>query len=207
MPQVLVNPLLANIDAAVAQFQALQPLAAPLTQAAELVVKCLTGGHKLLICGNGGSAAEAAHLATEFVCRYCDDRPPYPAICLSDSGSTLTAVCNDYGAVHVFARQVSAFASPGDLLIAFSTSGKSPNVTAALERARDTGIDSIIFLGRDGGQCRGVATVQLIVPGSVTVRIQEAHLILLHTLCEMIEPALKMHRGAPGTPARASKST
>lgn len=191
MPQALVNPLLANIDAAIAQFRELRCLAAPLGRAAELVVNCLSRGHKVLTCGNGGSAAEAAHLATEFVCRYCDNRPPFPAICLSDAGSTLTAICNDYDAREMFARQISAFARSGDVLVAFSTSGRSPNVTHALQRARELKLASVAFLGRDGGECRSLATVELLVPGSATVRIQEAHLLLLHSLCEMVEPALK----------------
>lgn len=191
MPAPPANPLLANIDAAIEQLQALRPLAQPLAHAAELVSHCLITGRKVLTCGNGGSAAEAAHLATELVCRYCQDRPPYPAICLNDAGSTLTAIANDYGPTDVFARQVSAFARPGDVLVVFSTSGKSANITAALHRARELKLPSIAFLGRDGGECRSLATVELRVAGSSTGRIQEAHLVLLHSLCEMIEPGLQ----------------
>jgi len=179
-----------NIDRAVDVLQSLADLAEPLTEAADLMRRCLTGGHKVLTCGNGGSAADAAHLATEIACRFVDDRPPYPAICLSDAAATVTATSNDYGYDDVFARQVWAFGKPGDVLVAFSTSGKSPSITAALKKARAMRLESVAFLGRDGGDAKGLATVELIVPCDVTVRIQEAHELLYHTLCEMIEPDL-----------------
>ena len=170
--------------------QALAGLEEPLTRAAEMVRKCLTSGHKLLLCGNGGSASDATHLATEFLCRYREDRRPYPAISLTANGEFMTAVCNDYHAEEIFARQVWGLGQPGDLLIAFTTSGKSRNVLRALEEARCRGVESLCFLGRDGGFTKGVADLDLFAPGKDTARIQEAQTLLFHVLCEMVEQGL-----------------
>ena len=170
--------------------QSLGPLEPALVRAVELVSQSLRGGHKLLACGNGGSAADASHLATEFVVRFCKDRRPYPAIAFNDSGGTLTAVGNDYGFDQVFARQVKAFGQKGDVLVVFSTSGKSRNVVLALEAAKEVGVASVAFLGRDGGACKGLAAVELIVANDSTARIQEAHHVLIHALCEMVEERL-----------------
>ena len=155
-----------------------------------MVLACLTSGHKLLVCGNGGSASDATHLATEFLCRYREDRRPYPAISLTANGEFMTAVCNDYSADEIFARQVWGLGEKGDLLIAFTTSGKSKNVLRALEEAKRKGVESICFLGRDGGFTKGVATLDLTVSGNNTARIQEGHKILFHALCEMVEEKL-----------------
>ena len=176
-----------TIEDSVATLRGLTALEAPLQQAAALVSRCLTSGHKLLVCGNGGSASEATHLATEFLCRFVEDRRPYPALSLTANGEYLTAVCNDYSADEIFARQVWGLGQPGDVLIAFTTSGKSKNVLRALDEAKRRGVESICFLGRDGGFTKGKATVDLIVPGSVTARIQEAHKLLFHVLCELVE--------------------
>ena len=170
--------------------RSLADLEAPLDRAAQMVLRCLTTGHKLLICGNGGSASDATHLATEFLCRYVEDRRPYPAISLTANGEYMTAVCNDYGADEIFARQVWGLAEKGDVLIALTTSGKSKNVLRALEEARRKGIESICFLGRDGGFTKGVATLDLLVPGKVTASIQEAHKLLFHVLCDLVEKKL-----------------
>ena len=178
------------IAESVATLQSLSSFEEPLARAADLVHKCLTSGHKLLVCGNGGSASDATHLATEFLCRYCQDRRPYAAISLTANGEFLTAVCNDYQADEIFARQVWGLGQPGDLLIAFTTSGKSRNVFRALEAARKHQLDSICFLGRDGGFTRGTATLDLIVAGRDTARIQEAHKLLFHVLCEMVDERL-----------------
>lgn len=175
------------IEDSIATTRALAPLEASLTRAAAMVSQCLTSGHKLLICGNGGSASDSTHLATEFLCRFVADRRPYPAISLTANGEYMTAVCNDYGADEIFARQVWGLAQKGDLLIAFSTSGKSKNILRALEEAKKRGIESICFLGRDGGFTKGVATLDLIAPGSSTARIQEMHKMLFHVLCEIVE--------------------
>ncbi|MEX0777134.1 MAG: SIS domain-containing protein [Phycisphaeraceae bacterium] len=179
-----------SIAAAVDTFESLRALDAPLQKAADLLGDALCGGRKLLTCGNGGSAADASHVATEFVCRFLKDRRPYPAIALNEVGSTLTAIGNDYAFDDVFARQVHAFGAKGDVLIAFTTSGRSRNVIKALEAANELGLSSIAFLGRDGGATRGLATVELIVPAQITVRIQEAHQLLFHCLCELVEPRL-----------------
>jgi len=159
----------------------------PVKRAAKLVLQCLTSGHKLLVCGNGGSASDATHMATEFLCRYRDERRPYPAISLTANGEYLTAVCNDYHADEIFARQIWGLGERGDLLIAFTSSGKSRNVLRALEEAKRKKLKSICFLGRDGGFTKGVATLDLIVPGSSTARIQEAQKLLFHVLCEIVD--------------------
>src|SRR5512134_1603936 len=122
-----------TIDDSVATLRDLSALEAPLNRAAAMVVQCLTSGHKLLVCGNGGSASDATHVATEFLCRYRDDRRPYPAISLTANGEFMTAVCNDYHSDEIFARQVWGLGQRGDVLIAFTTSGKSRNVLRALE--------------------------------------------------------------------------
>jgi len=178
------------IEYSIATLRPLASLDEPLNRAAKMVLACLTSGHKLLICGNGGSASDATHLATEFLCRFVADRRPYPAISLTANGELMTAVCNDYGADEIFARQVWGLAKPGDLVIAFTTSGKSKNIRRALEEARRWGVESICFLGRDGGFTKGMATLDLLVAGDNTARIQEGHKLLFHVLCEMVEEKL-----------------
>lgn len=169
---------------------AMRTLREPLERAAQLVGDCMTSGHKLLVCGNGGSAADGADFATEFACRFTRDRRPYPAINLAACGSLLTATANDYGVDDLFARPVRAFGQPGDVLVALSTSGNSSNILGALKAAGQLGVKTIALLGRDGGQARGVADVELIVPSQITARIQEGHKFLLHVLCEIVEPRL-----------------
>ena len=178
------------IDEAVATFRGLTALEEPLARAANMMLACLTSGHKLLICGNGGSASDATHLATEFLCRFVDNRRPYPAISLTNNGEFMTAVCNDLQSDEIFARQVWGLGQKGDVLIALTTSGKSKNVLRALEEAKRKGIESICFLGRDGGFTKGMATIDLLVPGNNTARIQEAQKLLYHVLCEMVDEKL-----------------
>ena len=178
------------IEESVATTRALATLEEPVARAAKMVVDCLISGHKLLVCGNGGSASDATHLATEFLCRFCDDRRPYPAISLPANGEYMTAVCNDYGAEYIFSRQIWGLAEKGDLVIALTTSGKSKNILHALEEAKRKGVESICFLGRDGGFTKGIATLDLIAPGKATARIQEAQKLLIHVLCEMVEEKL-----------------
>jgi len=185
-----MSQLLRAIETSVATLCGLTGLEEPLNRAAKMVLACLTSGHKLLVCGNGGSASDATHLATEFLCRYVADRRPYPAISLTANGEFMTAVCNDYGADEIFARQVWGLAEKGDVLIAFTTSGKSKNILRALEEAKRKGIESICFLGRDGGFTKGVATLDLLVAGDNTARIQEGHKLLFHVLCEMVDEKL-----------------
>jgi len=178
------------IQDSLAVTRALSALEAPLAQAVNLVVDCLTTGHKLLLCGNGGSATDASHVATEFLCRFREDRRPYPAISLTVNGEFMTAVCNDYHADEIFARQVWGLGQKGDLLIAFTSSGKSRNILRALEEANRKQMQSICFLGRDGGFTKGVATLDLLAPGANTARIQEAHTLLFHVLCEAADQKL-----------------
>src|SRR5205807_3546275 len=165
-------------------------LDAQFAKAADLIEECLRAGNKLLVCGNGGSAADAAHFATELVVRFAKDRQAYPAICLATDGGLLTAAGNDYGFDEIFARQVAAFGLPGDVLICLTTSGKSRNVERALEEAKAHKLKTIAFLGRDGGSTIGMADVDLLVRSDSTARVQEAHHLLLHTLCEPIESCL-----------------
>jgi phosphoheptose isomerase len=178
------------IDDSIVTLKNLSALEAPLARAAELLSSALISGKKILVCGNGGSASDATHLATEFLCRFQNDRRPYPAISLTANGEFMTAVCNDYHADEIFARQVWGLAERGDVLIVITTSGKSKNVVRALEEARRKGVDSIALLGRDGGFTKGIATIDLIVAGSVTARIQEGQKVLYHVLCEMVEDKL-----------------
>ena len=187
-----MNPvLLQNIEQAIEVFRSLSFLQREIEAASLLVSEALTSGHKLLACGNGGSAADAAHLTTEFVCRFDGDRQPYPAICLATHGGDLTAIGNDYEFEDIFSRQVQAFAQSGDVLVVFSTSGNSENVRRALVTATEKGAKSVALLGRDGGSCAGLASIELIVRSTVTARIQEAQKLLLHTVCEMVEEDLK----------------
>jgi len=185
-----MTPLQQAIDEATTVLRELSAFDPPLLRATEMIVRCLTSGHALLLCGNGGSASDATHLATEFACRFQEDRRPYPALSLTANGELMTAIGNDYQFDEVFARQVWAFGRRGDLLIALSTSGRSRNVARALEEAARIGMESICFLGRDGGFTRGMATLDLVVPGTRTARIQEAHKVLYHVLCEMVEARL-----------------
>ena len=170
--------------------QSLAKLEPLMAEAADFVAECLRAGNKLLACGNGGSAADAADFCTEFACRFMQDRRPYPAMNLSQGGSLITATGNDYGFEEIFARQVAAFGKTGDVLVAISTSGKSANIRRALEEGKSRKLKTIALLGRDGGSCRNIADVDLIVAGDSTARIQEAHKFLLHVLCEICEARL-----------------
>jgi len=178
------------VAAATKTLKSLSGLDAQVAKAADVIEQCLRSGNKLLVCGNGGSASDAAHFATEFVVRFMKDRPAYPAICLTGDGGLLTAAGNDYGFDEIFARQVAAFGLPGDVLICLTTSGKSRNVKRALEEAKARKLQTIAFLGRDGGSTIGLADVDLLVASDSTARIQEAHKLLLHVLCETIESRL-----------------
>src|SRR5216110_3643259 len=186
-----VQQLHEAIAAATKTLQSLAYLNAQFEKAADVIEQCLRTGNKLLVCGNGGSAADAAHFATELVVRCVKDRRAYPAICLTGDGGLLTAAGNDYGFDEIFARQVAAFGLAGDLLICLTTSGKSRNVERALQEAKARQLKTIVFLGRDGGSTIGMADVDLLVRGESTARIQEAHQLLLHVLCETIESRLK----------------
>jgi phosphoheptose isomerase len=160
-------------------------------KAADIIEQSLRGGNKLLVCGNGGSAADASHFATELVVRFAKERPAYPAICLASDGGILTAAGNDYGFDEIFARQVLALGVPGDVLICLTTSGKSKNMVRALEEGKAHGLKTIAFLGRDGGSTVGIADLDVLVKSDSTARVQEAHHLLIHVLCEIIEDKLE----------------
>src|SRR5439155_12663077 len=174
------------IAAATETLRSLSSLVARMVDAADSIEQCLRAGNKLLVCGNGGSAADAAHFATDLVVRFAKDRRAYPAICLAGDGGLLTAAGNDYGFDEIFARQVAAFGLAGDLLICLTTSGKSRNVERALQEAKARQLKTIVFLGRDGGSTLGLADVDILVRSNTTARIQEAHQLLLHVLCEVV---------------------
>jgi len=150
----------------------------------------LRGGGTLFFAGNGGSAADAQHLATEYVVRYQTTRPALRAVALTTDTSLLTACANDMGFDEIFARQVEALAKPGDVLVLHSTSGESPNVLRAAQSARARGVAVVAFLGRGGGQLKDLADLSLIVPSDETARIQEIHLAVEHLICEMVEAQL-----------------
>jgi D-sedoheptulose 7-phosphate isomerase len=178
------------IEAATQTLRALSTLEPQMAQAADVIDQCLRAGNKLLVCGNGGSAADASHFATELVVRFVKDRRALPAICLTSDSGVLTAAGNDYGFNEIFARQVAAFGVPGDVLIFLTTSGTSRNVIRALEEAKARKLKTIAFLGRDGGSSKGIADIDLLVRNDSTARVQEGHQLLLHVLCETIEARL-----------------
>jgi D-sedoheptulose 7-phosphate isomerase len=157
---------------------------------AEAVVGSIRGGGKLLLCGNGGSAADAQHLAAELVGRFCVERRALPAVALADNVSSLTAVGNDYGYGEVFARGVRALGAPGDVLIGISTSGRSANVVAALEAARELGLVTVALVGAAGSPMEDPCDHVLRVPGPNTARIQEGQMLLGHTIVELVEREL-----------------
>ena len=190
-----------SLDDAAAVFASLRALGPAVEEAAGLLRTALLGGNKLLACGNGGSDADAAHLVTEIACRFDGDREPFPAFHLGGSSATLSAVGNDYGYEQAYARGLASIADPGDVLVAFTTSGNSRNVLAALRKAQEMGVHSVAMLGRGGGQAAALAGVPLVVHSAVTARIQEAHGFLLHALCEAIEPDLC----AAGRPRRRGR--
>jgi len=178
------------ISAASETLRSLADLEPQIAKAADLVTDCLTSGHKILGCGNGGSAADAADFCAEFACRFAEDRRPYPALNLAVGGSLLTAVGNDYGFEEIFARQVAAYGSEGDVLVCLTTSGKSKNIVRALEQAKRTNLKTIALLGRDGGSTAGIADLDILVKSNSTARIQEAHKFILHVVCEICEERL-----------------
>ena len=160
-----------------------------LEEASRRMIEVLRRGNKILACGNGGSAADSQHFVAEVVCRFVDDRPALPAIALSSDASTFSAIGNDYGYERVFARQVEALAREGDLLLAISTSGRSPNVLAAVREARARGCAVVGLTGVGGGPLADLCDVLLAVPSKVTARIQEVHGICVHVLAGAIDEA------------------
>lgn len=179
-----------QLSASIAALQALGRQAALVEAIAAQVCETVLAGRLLLTCGNGGSAADAQHLAEELIGRYRASRRALPAVALTADSAALTCIANDFGYEAVFARQIEGLGRPGDLLVCFSTSGNSPNIVAALQAARAHGLASIALLGKDGGAARALADQALVVPGHDTARIQEAHLQVLHYICEVVEVAL-----------------
>jgi len=167
----------------------LEYIANPLEIAANLCINALKNGGKILIFGNGGSAADAQHIAAEFVGRYKVERKGLPAIALTTDTSALTSISNDYGYARVFDRQVEALANKGDVAIGISTGGSSGNVISALKLAKGMGCITIGFSGRDGGEMNDVCNVNLVVPAEDTPRIQEMHIVIGHTICHLIDQA------------------
>ena len=161
-----------------------------LLEVIKLVSQSFEGGNKLLLFGNGGSAADAQHIAAEFVNRYIIDRPPLPAVALTTDTSILTSVSNDVAFSEVFSKQIKALGKEGDVAMGISTSGNSPNIIKAFEVAREMGMKTVALTGNDGGAIAKIADLSLIVPSTSTPRIQETHILIGHILCEMVEHQL-----------------
>lgn len=185
-----ISAQIAEAQRVMAAMLADEALLAAVEAAAGACIGCLQRGGKLLLAGNGGSAAEAQHIAGEFVSRFAFDRPGLPAIALTTDTSILTAIGNDYGYERLFARQVQAHGNNGDILIGYSTSGTSPNILRAFEEARLRGLLCIGLAGNRGGPMRELCDHLLEVPSGVTPKIQEGHLVLGHILCGLVESAL-----------------
>lgn len=164
-------------------------LVGPLARAAEIIIEACASGRGVLLFGNGGSAADAQHIAGEFVGRFLKERRALKAVALTTDTSILTSLANDYSYEMIFSRQIEAIGSAGDVAVGLTTSGNSANVVAALERARQMGLKTIAFTGAGGGKCAELADVLLDVPTTHTPRVQEAHQLLYHILCELVENA------------------
>lgn len=176
-----------QLDEAAAVLAAFAPQAVVVDAAADLVASALLAGRSLFTCGNGGSAADAIHLAEELIGRYRSNRRPLPAICLNADVGAITCIANDFGYDAVFSRQLEALGRPGDVLVVFSTSGGSPNVLNALRAARARGVVSVALLGKGGGAARELADQAIVVPSDNSARIQEIHGLILHAICEEVE--------------------
>jgi len=172
----------ARLKAAVAE-----ALAAPIARAAHWIAQCYRAGHKTLLFGNGGSASDALHIAAEWTGRFGGERPALPAIALPANASETTAIANDYGFERVFARGIEAHGRPGDVALAFSTSGNSPNLLRAAVAAQSAGLRSIAFLGKGGGALRDCVDLALVVPSAETARIQECHIAMGHCIAELVD--------------------
>ena len=181
------------IDSADLKYQSAQTLSKPIAAAVGALLMCVTGGGKVMACGNGGSAADAQHFAAEFVGRFERERPELGAIALSTDSSILTAIANDYHFDQIFSKQVRALGHPGDVLLAISTSGNSRNVLAAIEAAHERDLIVVALTGKGGGKIAQVlreTDVHVCVPHERTARIQEVHLLVLHCLCDGVDSQL-----------------
>lgn len=184
---MLVPSFIDSIAELRAALKSAESLAPQVDSAGIAILKALKCGCKLLTCGNGGSAADAMHLAEELVGRYRRDRPALPAICLNADPTAITCICNDFGYEKVFSRGIEALGKPGDVLVGFTTSGNSANVLAAFAAAKPLGITTVLLAGRDGGKARGSCDHEIIVPSDSTSRIQEIHTLVLHQWLESID--------------------
>ena len=160
---------------------------------ADAIVTALQAGHKLLIAGNGGSAGDAQHIAAEIVGRYKQERPAYAAIALTTDTSALTAIGNDYGFEHVFSRQIEGLGQPGDMLLAITTSGRSPNILAALNKAKERGLVTASFTGTKGEALHALCDHVLVAPSDDTAVIQQIYLTFAHGICDEVEHAMALH--------------
>lgn len=165
-----------------------------IAQASQILMDCLVSGHKILSCGNGGSAGDAQHFSSEMLNRFERERPSLPAMALSTDTSTLTAIANDYSYEEVFSKQIRALGLPGDVLLAITTSGQSKNIVAAIQAAHDREMRIIALTGKDGGnvalELDSAHDIEIRVPDKVTARIQEVHLVIIHCLCDLIDRQL-----------------
>jgi D-sedoheptulose 7-phosphate isomerase len=183
----LVQKQLAQSIATLQAVLADETISDTLVTIAELTARALQSGHKLLVAGNGGSAADAQHLVAEFVARLTVDRPALRAIALTTDSSILTAIGNDWAYDYVFARQIEALAQPGDVFLGISTSGNSKNIVRALHEAKKRGVHTIGFTGNNGGQMKELCDYNIIIPSNTTMNIQESHLALEHIFCMLVE--------------------
>jgi len=177
-------------DSAQVKLKAMEVLATPLSEAAELMAACLKKDGKILACGNGGSAGDAQHFSAELLNRFEMERPPLAAVALTTDSSTLTSIANDYSYEEVFSKQVVGLGRPGDVLLAISTSGNSPNVLKAMQAAHERSMTVVALTGKSGGKMSGMLRdedINLCVPSDSTARIQEVHLVCLHCICDAID--------------------
>lgn len=186
-----MNDFEKSLDDSLAMLESLRAMSGLVRDCADRCLSALNHGGKLLICGNGGSAAQAQHLAGELLGRYKRNRRPLAAIALASDTAVLTCIGNDYGFEEIFSRQVRALGRPGDVLIAISTSGRSPDILEALRTAKEIGMKSIAFLGGDGGPALPLSDSALVVGHNDTARIQEGHQFLMHCLMDLIEAGVK----------------
>ena len=188
-----IERLKKNVQASIAAKQQLlddQQCLALFSKAVDAVIECYQQGGRIYIAGNGGSAADAQHLAAEFVSKLARNRAPLPAEALTTDSSILTAIGNDYGFENVFSRQLAGKATAVDVFLGITTSGQSPNILSALEQCRLMGVPSIVFCGHNGGKAKAAADHCIVAPGTATSTIQELHILLAHTLCECVEVAM-----------------
>lgn len=189
---MLAQEIVDRIDQSVLTVTSLKDHVPDVLRIGQAVVECLRRGNKVLTAGNGGSASEAMHMAEELTGRFRTNRPSLPGISLASDATAITCIANDFGYDKVFSRQIEGLGKPGDILVLFSTSGNGANLDEALNAARMRGVKTICFLGRDGGTLAGKAEAEIVVRGSATERIQEAHQVLLHLVLDMVEEAFLM---------------